>query len=83
MARSVVVCPNDPNDIAKATEKLGCGKDRYGNSQYVCAPNQQKTELKEFCLQGTMEMIEGGIFKIYVVRILYRKYFILQYQISS
>lgn len=62
MARSVVVCPNDPNDIAKATEKLGCGKDRYENSQYVCAPNQQKTELKEFCLQGTMEMIEGGIF---------------------
>lgn len=60
MSRSVVFCPNDPNDINKATMKLGCGKDIYNNSQYICLPNQQKTELEEFCYQGTMEMFEEG-----------------------
>lgn len=60
MPKSVVACPNDPNDINKATKMLGCGKDIYGNSQYMCVPNQQKTELKEFCFQGTMEMFEEG-----------------------
>lgn len=62
MSKSVVACPNDPNDINKATKRLGCGKDIYGNSQYICVPNQQKTELKAFCFQGTMEMFEKGIF---------------------
>lgn len=60
MAQREVVCPNEKDDVLSAKERLGCGTDSYGNSQYICLPNKKKTHLEELCFNGLMEMHEKG-----------------------
>lgn len=54
----VNVCPKTELDVIQASKRLGCGYDRYGNNQYMCVPNKNKTSLVEFCFQGVM--VEKG-----------------------
>lgn len=54
------VCPNTEHDILQASKRLGCGNDRYGNNQYMCIPNKEKTSLVEFCFQGVMGIVQKG-----------------------
>lgn len=56
----VNVCPNTEHDSLHASKRLGCGNDRYGNNQYMCIPNREKTSLVEFCFQGVMGIVQKG-----------------------
>lgn len=38
----VNVCPNNEHDVLQASNRLGCGNDRYGNNQYLCLPNKDE-----------------------------------------
>ncbi|XP_022290643.2 uncharacterized protein LOC111102267 isoform X2 [Crassostrea virginica] len=53
-------CPRNSTDVVTASSRLGCGTDDYGNSQYMCLPNVQKTSLVEFCYGDVMGMQEKG-----------------------
>lgn len=53
-------CPKIEQDVIQASKRLGCGNDIYGNNQYLCLPNRNKTSLVEFCYQGSMGIIEKG-----------------------
>lgn len=63
MAR-VDICPKSLTKVIEASKKLGCGKDRYGNNQYLCLPNVNKTSLVEFCYNGTIGFQESGMLLI-------------------
>lgn len=60
MDQREVVCPTKIDEVLSAKERLGCGNDIYGNSQYICLPNKEKTQLEEVCRDGIMGMIEKG-----------------------
>lgn len=60
MADKEVVCPREQRDLSSAIQRLGCGKDEYDNSQYICLPNKEKTRLEELCFDGPMKMQEKG-----------------------
>lgn len=47
-------CPQTQSEVDKASIRRGCGNDSYGNNQYMCLPNKNKTSLIEFCLNGVM-----------------------------
>lgn len=47
-------CPPNPAEIEIASKKLKCVNDIYGNNQYICVPNFNKTSLVEFCFDGVM-----------------------------
>ena len=53
-------CPKNLDEIRNASAKLECGLDRFGNSQYVCLPNTEKSSLIEFCYKGLMGLKEKG-----------------------
>lgn len=53
-------CPTNLTEKILASKRLGCGKDLYGNDQYICAPNEAKTSLVEICNDGIMGIIEEG-----------------------
>ncbi|XP_062589888.1 uncharacterized protein LOC134251488, partial [Saccostrea cucullata] len=53
-------CPSNLTEVIKATLRLGCGQDKYGNDQYICLPNIEKTGLVELCHNGIMGFIEKG-----------------------
>ncbi|XP_062590500.1 uncharacterized protein LOC134252078, partial [Saccostrea cucullata] len=53
-------CPPNLTEVIKASSRLGCGVDKYGNNQYMCLPNIEKTGLVEFCHNGIMGLIEKG-----------------------
>lgn len=55
---SVAVCPKTLEELMKAANILGCGNDPYGNNQYLCLPNVDKTSLVEFCYGNLMGMFE-------------------------
>lgn len=57
---NVKVCPKTEQDIETASIKLKCKDDRYGNNQYMCIPNKEKTSLVEFCHNGEMGAVEEG-----------------------
>ena len=57
----VHVCPGNLSAKNEASKKLGCGYDEYGNNQYLCLPNVNKTSLVEFCHDGIMRMQEKGM----------------------
>ena len=65
MAR-VDVCPKTLTKVIKASRMLGCGNDTYGNNQYLCLPNVNKTSLVEFCYNGLMALQEKGIRIIFI-----------------
>lgn len=54
------VCPQNEHEVIQASKRLGCGDDKYGNNQYLCLPNKNKTSLVEFCFQGIMGLVEKG-----------------------
>lgn len=56
----VNVCPKTEDDVIQASKRLGCGNDIYGNNQYLCVPNREKTSLVEFCFEGLMGIVEKG-----------------------
>lgn len=48
----------------QASKRLRCGDDIYGNNQYLCLPNKNKTSLVEICFQGVMGIVEKGKLQI-------------------
>ena len=55
------VCPTDISQKDEASKRMGCGYDKFNNSQYLCLPNVKKTSLVEFCHNGIMGYQEKGI----------------------
>lgn len=56
----VASCPDSEQNVTQASKNLGCADDRYGNNQYICVPNVEKTALVEFCHNKTMGIVEKG-----------------------
>lgn len=56
----VNVCPKNEHDVIQASKRLRCENDIYGNNQYLCVPNKEKTSLVEFCFKGVMGIVEKG-----------------------
>lgn len=54
-------CPTNVTETAAASKRLECVNDKYGNNQYICVPNEEKTSLVEFCYDGIMGIQEKGI----------------------
>lgn len=54
------VCPKNQAEVNQASKRLECGNDKYGNNQYMCLPNKDKTSLVEFCNNGVMGFTEKG-----------------------
>lgn len=53
-------CPKNKTEVNEASTRIGCGVDAYGNSQYMCIPNEKKSSLVEFCFNGVMGIEEKG-----------------------
>lgn len=53
-------CPKNKMEVGKASQKLGCGVDKYGNIQYLCLPKKEKTSLVELCIDSVMGIQEKG-----------------------
>ncbi|XP_062572567.1 uncharacterized protein LOC134234505 [Saccostrea cucullata] len=53
-------CPLNLTDTEETSAQLGCGRDKYGNDQYLCVPNIEKTGLVELCHNGVMGILERG-----------------------
>lgn len=53
-------CPKNKMEVAKASQKLGCGVDKYGNIQYLCLPKKEKTSLVELCIYRVMGIQDEG-----------------------
>nr|XP_022289541.1 uncharacterized protein LOC111101370 isoform X2 [Crassostrea virginica]XP_022289542.1 uncharacterized protein LOC111101370 isoform X2 [Crassostrea virginica]XP_022289543.1 uncharacterized protein LOC111101370 isoform X2 [Crassostrea virginica] len=54
-------CPKNETEVNEASKRLECGSDIYGNNQYMCLPNRNKTALFEFCHEGIMGIQKPGI----------------------
>lgn len=54
-------CPQNQTEASKAATRLECPTDKYGNNQYMCLPNWQKTSLVEFCYNGLMGLYDKGM----------------------
>ena len=54
-------CPTTLEKVIEGKARLECGRDKYGNNQYMCLPNEEKTSLVEFCYDGIMGIQEKGI----------------------
>ena len=57
----VNICPKTTEEVHKSSRMLNCSKDEYGNNQYLCLPNVEKTSLVEFCHTGTMGLQPDGM----------------------
>ena len=55
-------CPKNQTEAYQAWARLGCRNDEYGNIQYLCLPNREKTSLVEFCYDGVMGLHPKGIY---------------------
>ena len=53
-------CPSSLSEVEKASKRLGCGNDKFGNNQYLCLPSEEKDSLIEFCHNGVMGLQEKG-----------------------
>ena len=58
--KGVLKCPRNASEIFEAQKRLNCGDDKYGNNQYLCLPNVEKTNLFEFCHGGIMGWRQNG-----------------------
>lgn len=54
-------CPKNEAEVIKSSNRLKCGTDDYGNNQYICVPNKDKSSLVELCYNGTMGLREKGM----------------------
>lgn len=55
-------CPKNKTEISKASKRLNCGNDSFGNNQYICIPNEEKTSLVELCFDGIIGLNERGMY---------------------
>ena len=55
-------CPFNLKEVEEASKRLGCDYDLFGNNQYMCLPDVNKTSLFEFCYNGIMGIKEKGIY---------------------
>lgn len=53
-------CPENKTEVQEASKRIGCGVDDYGNIQYMCIPNEEKSSLVEFCFNGVMGIEKKG-----------------------
>lgn len=53
-------CPENKTEVHEASKRIGCGVDDYGNIQYMCMPNMEKSSLVEFCFNDAMGIEEKG-----------------------
>lgn len=53
-------CPTELTEVVEASQRLECDNDKYGNNQYMCVPNKDKTSLVEFCYDGIMGIQKEG-----------------------
>lgn len=53
-------CPTTISEVVNSSQRLGCGNDIYGNNQYICVPNTEKTSLVELCYDGIMGIVRKG-----------------------
>lgn len=53
-------CPKNKTEVYEASKRIGCGVDLYGNNQYMCLPNYNKSFLVEFCFDDVMGIEEKG-----------------------
>lgn len=56
-------CPERLTEVKEASKRIGCGRDKFNNDQYMCIPNEEKTSLVEFCYDGIMGIKEEGLYK--------------------
>ena len=61
--KNINSCPMNQTEVDRASSILGCGYDEYGNNQYMCLPNAEKTSLVQFCVEGLMRMMEKGTWR--------------------
>lgn len=61
--KKINICPMNQTEVERASSILGCGSDIYGNNQYMCLPNAEKTSLVQFCVDGLMGMMEKGTWR--------------------
>ena len=54
-------CPETLTAVNASSKQLNCGIDTYGNNQYMCLPNMEKSSLVEFCYDGIMGIQKEGI----------------------
>lgn len=56
-------CPKNKMEMSEASKRLQCGNDSFGNNQYICLPNVEKTSLVELCKDGVIGLNEKGTYK--------------------
>ena len=54
-------CPDNLTEVQKASKRLGCRNDQFGNNQYMCLPNVEKSSLLEFCNGDIMGIQQKGM----------------------
>ncbi|XP_055999077.1 uncharacterized protein LOC125656784 isoform X1 [Ostrea edulis] len=60
MTGIVESCPTSLTEVIASSARLSCGEDEYGNNQYLCIPNTEKTGLVEFCHKGGIPLTTKG-----------------------
>ena len=58
---NVSKCPQSLTERNDASKRLGCGRDMFNRSQYMCIPNNETTSLVEYCFNGIMGIKEKGL----------------------
>lgn len=58
--RQVLSCPKTASGTVEAQKRMNCGDDKYGNNQYLCLPDEEKTAFFEFCYNGIMGWRQNG-----------------------
>ena len=66
--KSIDQCPKNLSELKEASIKLACKNDTYGNNQYLCLPNEEKTSLYEICFEGIIGMQERGKLLFIIVK---------------
>lgn len=62
----VKACPKTLTEIRRESERLKCKNDTYGNSQYMCLPNEEKSSLIQFCYEGKMGIeLKGSCLEVF------------------
>lgn len=54
-------CPKNETEFITSSKRLKCGTDKYGNNQYICVPNKEKSSLVELCYDGIIGPQENGM----------------------
>ena len=60
----VTACPTNLTEVEESSKRLGCGLDTFGNNQYMCLSDVNKTSLFELCYDGIMGIQDKGTYDI-------------------